>query len=108
MAALDVCRSICGYLVEVDDNAEMAFLKTIIDTEKINGTLIAGTDKAKEGTWVYQRTGKTLTFTAWQSGEPNNVGGEEHCMNMLKERSLMYDVACQLAGWKLNFVCEVK
>ncbi|CAL1531787.1 unnamed protein product [Lymnaea stagnalis] len=108
MAALDVCRSICGYLVEVDDNVEMDFLKTLMHKEDISGILIAGTDKAKEGTWVYQRTSKTMTFMAWDSGEPNNFRGQEHCIKMLKGSDKMQDVVCRFAYWKLNFVCEVK
>ena len=48
-------------------------------------TWIGGNDFAKEGTFVWSATGRTFTYTNWDSStsEPNNQGGEEHCAEML-------------------------
>merc|ERR550519_1968739 len=37
------------------------------------------TDRHSEGHWVLESTGKSVVFTDWNSGEPNNLGSGENC-----------------------------
>ena len=43
------------------------------------GFIVGGNDIASEGSWVWD-SGYAMSFTNWASGEPNNGGGEEHCL----------------------------
>jgi len=43
------------------------------------------TDRHSEGHWVLESTGKSVNFTNWGSGEPNNGNvypGSENCVNI--------------------------
>ena len=37
------------------------------------------TDRHSEGHWVLESTGKSVGFTDWDSGEPNNANSGENC-----------------------------
>ena len=37
------------------------------------------TDRHSEGQWVLESTGKSVVFTNWRSGEPNNANSGENC-----------------------------
>ncbi|GFH47752.1 hypothetical protein CTEN210_04227 [Chaetoceros tenuissimus] len=45
------------------------------------GTWIGGTDAANEGTWVFPDR-SAMTYFNWNTGEPNNAGGNEDCIVM--------------------------
>jgi len=75
-----------GYLATVTSEAENVFLASL----SIDGWL-AGTDQVTEGTWLWAAGpetgvnfwtggpgGSTTTFAAWNIGEPNNAGEEDH------------------------------
>jgi PEP-CTERM motif/Lectin C-type domain len=82
-----------GHLATITSSAENSFINSI------PGGLgwVAGTDRDVEGTWIWAagpeagttfwQDGNTLTYAAWNGGEPNNVGNED------------YLVIRQLAGW---------
>merc|ERR1712110_902509 len=40
------------------------------------------TDRHSEGHWVLESTGKSVVFTDWYSGEPNNWGSVENCAHI--------------------------
>ncbi|XP_013881144.1 ladderlectin [Austrofundulus limnaeus] len=42
---------------------------------------VGGTDAAKEGEWTWS-DGSPFTFTNWGPGQPNNSGGDKHCMEI--------------------------
>ena len=59
-----------AHLVTIGDANENQWL---VDTFGTNYAWIGFTDEAEEGTWVWI-TGEPVTYTNWQSGEPNNNG----------------------------------
>ena len=70
-------------LVEIDsaeeNNAIIAEIKRRdFVSRKINFWL-GITDRQSEGHWVLESTGKSVVFTDWHSGEPNNYGSGENC-----------------------------
>nr|CAD7570466.1 unnamed protein product [Timema californicum] len=72
----------------------------------------SGTDQASEGTFFWMSTGRPLTFTNWNTGEPNNFvyenGEEEHCLELWNRdgKGLKWnDTPC---SFETFFVCEVQ
>ena len=58
---------------------------------------LGGTDAAIENQWLSERTGAPLSYLNWANGEPNNSGGNEHCINMIGDiayNGLWQDLGC--------------
>ena len=66
---------------------------------------IDGTDVALEGTFRLSETGSLLPYTNWNSGEPNNWHGVEHCINMWGYTGLWNDLPCYAV---VPSVCEIE
>jgi len=71
----------------------------------------SGTDLADEGNFFWMATGRPITFTNWNAGEPNNFryenGEEENCMELWNRdgKGLKWnDSPC---SFETYFVCEV-
>ncbi|KAJ8309065.1 hypothetical protein KUTeg_013939 [Tegillarca granosa] len=41
---------------------------------------IGGSDWSVENTWVWEPTGKNISYTNWYPGQPNNSDGNENCL----------------------------
>jgi hypothetical protein len=82
-----------GYLATLTSAAENSFLHSITGGQG----WVGASDEELEGSWrwatgpeagtVFWQDGTTLTYAAWNGGEPNNVGNED------------YVVVRQLPGW---------
>ena len=55
-------------------------------------------DVAEEGVWRWTRDNSLLSYTNWNSGEPNNAPDvdtlEEDCLALLADRSVWNDLPC--------------
>jgi len=69
-----------------------------------NPVWLGGTDGAAEGTWVFT-DGTRVTHTAWSDGQPDNLGGGQHCLATNFKGPDWDDAWC---GANYNFVCEKK
>jgi cysteine-rich repeat protein len=67
--ALADCTQWGGHLAAITSLAEIAFVRTHLKER----TWIGGSEKATEGTWVWQ-TGEPWAYAPWNVGEPNNGG----------------------------------
>lgn len=70
-----------GNLVVINDETENNRMKELVKYSKYYqnsnfGWYIAASDAAKEGTWAWS-TGESFSYKKWNSGEPNNAGGNE-------------------------------
>merc|ERR550519_235118 len=65
------------------------------------------TDRHSEGYWVLESTGKSVVFTDWNSGEPNNAGasGSENCA-FINDEYKWNDCKCKQASPWLTAICE--
>lgn len=66
-----------------------------------------GNDMSKEGAWSWVGSGRVLTYTDWQDGEPDNHRGAQHCIYLRAagKDHRWDDWHCYAA--RLNFVCEI-
>jgi hypothetical protein len=98
-------------LVEIDSAEEN---RAIIDEIKRQNFLsrkikfwLGITDRHSEGHWVLESTGKSVVFTNWNSGEPNNAGrsGSENCAIIASGSDYMWnDIFCNSPWW--TALCE--
>ncbi|CAL1545402.1 unnamed protein product [Lymnaea stagnalis] len=110
VASAAMCKQMCGYLAEVDDEGEYNFVVSLTKKHNYYGILIAGTDKYTEGTWEYERTMKRVKYFNWclELGEPNN-SFDQDCMAISKHYSGMFDHQCVHAHnyYSFRYLCEV-
>ncbi|CAL1530345.1 unnamed protein product [Lymnaea stagnalis] len=106
--AMDMCKTLCAYLAEIDDQAEGDLVIKMLESQDTTGMLIAGSDRSKEGDWKYDRTGRHVKYFNWCNGEPNNVKNED-CMGYKKGLSCMWDYSCyyRYKNFHLRYLCEV-
>ncbi|XP_063042201.1 mannose-binding protein C-like [Engraulis encrasicolus] len=64
---------------------------------------IRATDRETEGTFL-DTDDSPLTFTKWQTGEPNNYKGKEDCVYVNRANKLWNDCVCSA---KYLVVCEI-
>ncbi|XP_043954892.1 type-2 ice-structuring protein-like [Gambusia affinis] len=77
------CISMGGNLASVHSSEEYHGIQWLIRcaTHELRETWIGGSDAAEEGSWTWS-DGTLMTFTNWCPGEPNNLRGCQHCMQM--------------------------
>ena len=75
------------------------------------------TDREQEGVWTDVNSKENLSFVEWDTGQPNNAGGVQHCMDYDVEKMKNDDVECsselcpicrvpELANFHLQGVCQ--
>ncbi|TNE89388.1 MAG: hypothetical protein EP330_11300 [Deltaproteobacteria bacterium] len=104
LEAAEVCASAGMHLVKVDDYAENSWLQDRIRERAYGATWHGYSDADVEGLWRWH-DGTTGSFTRWNYGEPNNVGGggEDCAVFRGAGDGTWNDVPCSGAR---PFVCE--
>ena len=100
------CQAAGLQFASVTSKAENELLVKAADTN----VWIGGTDDVKEGTWkwissgttLWISPGTTLGYANWNSEEPNNMGDNEHCIEV-KLTGYWNDADCR---GQLPYVCE--
>merc|ERR1712233_295356 len=67
------------------------------------------TDRHSEGRWVLESTGKSVVFTDWNAGEPNNGASGENCAHINNRVYKWNDIKCNSrTEWSLMLtaLCE--
>ncbi|KAL2078272.1 hypothetical protein ACEWY4_025957 [Coilia grayii] len=72
------CISMGGNLASVHSREEYNFIDSLFSTHRV---WIGGCDAVQEGHWLWS-DGTKFDYTLWNPGEPNNSGGNEHCIEM--------------------------
>ncbi|KAL4238855.1 hypothetical protein ACF0H5_003562 [Mactra antiquata] len=80
MDAEQYCNQHNGRLVQFETKEEIAFVKNFISYEKETSWWIGLTDGDVEGQWLWYRTDAAPEVTDWSTGEPNNYGNGEDCV----------------------------
>ena len=110
----DAAQALCvsaygGHLVTITSQAEFSFVYNNVmpgswDAYSTAPRWIGLNDKAVEGTFVWV-TGEPVLVTAWESGEPNNSGGNEDCVEMKWSGGGWNDLDCSKTR---PFICEIE
>ncbi|XP_028446126.1 galactose-specific lectin nattectin-like [Perca flavescens] len=99
------CMSAGGNLASVHSDEEYFFLREFI--YKVTGanreSWIGGFDAVKEGVWQWS-DGSNFDYKQWATGQPDNAGRVEHCLEMNYQDKLN-DRPCQTV---YPFVCSKK
>ena len=103
-AAQSQCSAWGYHLLTVDDRAEDRFATAEVrDSNPDTRWWMGFNDRAVEGTWEWE-DGSGVTYTNWQSEEPNDLGGEDCGQLNFFEDGTWNDQACSLT---YPFVCEL-
>ncbi|XP_050090739.1 ladderlectin-like [Anopheles aquasalis] len=104
------CLALGLRLATVTSSAESQLIKEAIQATATTTEpwWIGGTDLGQEGSWIWFSTelpvGYQTGYTNWYTGEPNNYGGNENCLDIGRKDAVgWFDANCE---WKQKFVCE--
>ncbi|CAL1546022.1 unnamed protein product [Lymnaea stagnalis] len=105
-----ICSTYGGYLAEIDDGQEYAFVNGFIKKfSGVSAVLLGATDEASEGIWVQRHSKAAMTFTNWAKDEPG-VNKESNCLYLFKLADFQYvDGLCYKVDIESpeSFLCEV-
>ncbi|XP_055901598.1 uncharacterized protein LOC129928991 isoform X2 [Biomphalaria glabrata] len=107
-AAISKCGSLGGYLMEVNNKAELNIAHELAVNTTVDRAYIAGSDENQENLWIYPRTKLNMTFTRWMPGQPDNntLWDGEHCLELyVKVGKVMNDISCHFDN---AFFCEIE
>ena len=70
------------------------------------GIWLGANELAKLGTYTWTSTGQTVGYSNWHSGEPNRMGGVQHCAVMIAgDPGKWDDQACDQDNYQF-IMCE--
>ncbi|XP_039878719.1 rhamnose-binding lectin-like [Simochromis diagramma] len=98
------CQTLGGNLASYHSTAEYTFIRELIYTAagSYPTTWVGGNDRETETVWKWS-DGSQFDFTNWGSGQPDNSGGDQDCMEINRGgRDYVNDKGCDSQRW---FVC---
>ncbi|KAB5523182.1 hypothetical protein PHYPO_G00149610 [Pangasianodon hypophthalmus] len=98
------CQIFGGNLASVHSNQTHFILKGMGKiSNSYKRTWIGAQDATQESVWLWS-DGSVFDFSLWHSGEPNNSGGVERCVEMNYDGEVLWnDARCDT---NLYFVCQ--
>ena len=78
-AAEAFCQAEGGHLASVGSSATEDYLTKGLANRGYDRAWFGGSDIEEEGTWKWADC-TPWEFTFWKAGEPNNFGGNQHCL----------------------------
>uniref|UniRef100_A0A3Q2QZQ0 Galactose-specific lectin nattectin n=1 Tax=Fundulus heteroclitus TaxID=8078 RepID=A0A3Q2QZQ0_FUNHE len=102
------CIAYGANLASFHSSSEYMYLKSLVYTKKRSyaKTWVGGNDAAREGWWMWT-DGSKFNYVSWGSGEPNNRGGRESCMEINRRGASRHlnDEKCTTRNY---FICAKK
>ncbi|XP_055598394.1 ladderlectin-like [Uranotaenia lowii] len=82
-AAWRLCQSLGLRMASVNSADDSRQLRILLDRfGKFDRAWLAGTNLGSLTGWVWITTNRKITYSNWLPGEPNNVGGNERCLEV--------------------------
>lgn len=106
------CRDHGGHLATISSAEELAEVRAVLPAEGVVSAWI-GAYRASDGSWAWV-DGSDFSYAAWGAGEPNDDGGNEDYVTLLKVNDAwsMYDVPNDVSPYyapeKIAFVMETE
>jgi len=102
-----LCRIFGGYLVEIEDAAELKAVGNLVRRSGLeNVNVIGGTDEGSEGTWRFQYSQKAMTFFQWHTYFSGRLGTGNNCLSLSRSQLKMFDNPC-VDNNLARFICEI-
>merc|ERR1719270_2039292 len=99
------CTNIGGILYEPRDQSVMKSVISLAKKANLGEFWIGIHDMDNEGTFIYDSDKSKLSFTNWNSGEPNNWGSGEDCA-AVDGSGNWNDLPC--ADFQRSYICIKK
>uniref|UniRef100_A0A8C1QTQ2 C-type lectin domain-containing protein n=1 Tax=Cyprinus carpio TaxID=7962 RepID=A0A8C1QTQ2_CYPCA len=100
------CLDLGGNLASIHDQRTNSFLKSFLKkcANAVPRTWIGGHDATKNGVWFWS-DGSQFDYCDWLTGEPNNLGGHENCVELAFGAEQRWnDASCDTP---LSFICLI-
>ncbi|RUS86568.1 hypothetical protein EGW08_005649, partial [Elysia chlorotica] len=99
------CRSINGYLLELDDGGELKYLSKVLQRKEAMYYRVytGGNDVIEEGKFFYINSGKPLLQGHWTTNTPDDTYHRENCVEIFPWLTTINDVPCL---HNFHFICE--
>uniref|UniRef100_A0A3B5Q3F4 C-type lectin domain-containing protein n=1 Tax=Xiphophorus maculatus TaxID=8083 RepID=A0A3B5Q3F4_XIPMA len=100
------CNDLGANLASIRNSNDHNFLKNLVNRKKgsYERTWVGGHDGEKEGVWLWS-DGSKFTYNQWGSGEPNNLYGNENCMEINRKGEHHCHDLCFSVYLFLSFLC---
>jgi len=69
-----------GYIASVKDQEELDAITAKLDNKRY---WLGINNRASKGNYLSEASGKETQFLKWRSGEPNNIEGNERCVELV-------------------------
>ncbi|XP_036439300.1 CD209 antigen-like protein A [Colossoma macropomum] len=96
------CRERGADLLIINSREEQEFIANNIGSGNSGDIWIGLTDSATEGVWKWV-DGSALTTEYWSGSEPNDLGGDEDCVEFYSNNKRWNDRRC---SDKRRWICE--
>ena len=100
---VDFCNKF-GKMAEISSGKAAHAIDMVMESYHYSRLFTGYTDLDVKGNWVLHGTDKKLKWDNWEPGEPNNWGGDEHCVVMYTTLTLNDD-SCSKK--RIAQVCDV-
>ena len=106
-------QEVPAHLVEIDSAEENRAILAEIHRQNFVSRVnfvyfwLGITDRHSEGDWVLESTGKSVVFSDWNSGEPNNGAGAGDNCAFINSDFKWNDLKCEQATPWLSALCEM-
>ncbi|XP_062581843.1 perlucin-like protein [Saccostrea cucullata] len=102
--AIRMCELHGGVLADISSSEEQAFIESMVQRQNGHTYWLGGSDWTTEGAWVWETTGKAISYTNWHHGQPDNSHNIEHCLYLdTQSHYRWFDRDCHDA---LHYICE--
>ncbi|XP_052695614.1 versican core protein-like [Crassostrea angulata] len=114
--AKEHCESRDAYLVEIESSEENTWIHEKLVYQHFLSRMdhcsyniydctvwIGGSDKNTESQFIWSKSGNLITFLNWSIGSPNNLKGNQDCIEMFASNGRWNDRECD---HNTPFICE--
>ena len=102
------CQQYGASLVAINNANEHNFVKSLTSQLYGDYAVWIGLRRDSQGAFSRWDNGQPLTYTRWTSNEPNNIFGDEDCVEMYKYSGGWLDTTCTGDYARSHpFICEI-